>query len=42
MFSTEHPYRVCDSISGCGDYQLGDPIGWEIPRSWEIGVRFEF
>ena len=42
VFSTEHPDSVCDSISGCGDYQLGDPIDWQTPRSWEVGVRFEF
>jgi len=42
VFSTEHPSWVCDSISGCGDYQLGDPTDWQTPRSWQVGVRFEF
>jgi outer membrane receptor protein involved in Fe transport len=42
VFSTEHPEWVCESISGCGDFELGDPISWQTPRSWELGVRFEF
>jgi outer membrane receptor protein involved in Fe transport len=43
VFSNEHPTRVCDLIRGCSEeYQLGDPTDWQTPRSWEVGVRFEF
>ena len=43
VFSQETVTGVCDSVSGCGgDIELGDPIGWETPRSWEVGFRLTF
>jgi hypothetical protein len=40
--STEYETGVCESISGCGDYELGDPDDWRTPRRWEVGFRVEF
>ena len=42
LLDTEITTGVCASDLGCGDLDLGDPIGWQLPRSYELGVRVEF
>ncbi len=47
VLSREEATRVCNKITGCGDVngvptELGDPIGWENPRAWEVGMRLTF
>ena len=42
VFSTEYPTGVCDEISGCGEYEMGDAETWAIPRRYEVGFRIEF
>ena len=39
---TEITTAVCDNDTGCGDFDLGDPTGWQGPRRYELGVRVEF
>jgi hypothetical protein len=40
--STEYETGVCNAISGCGEYELGDPDTWRLPRRYEVGFRVEF
>jgi hypothetical protein len=40
--SREEVTAVCEEVSGCGDYELGEAIDWETPRAWEVGVRLTF
>jgi hypothetical protein len=42
VFSSEQPVAVCERISGCGDYQMGEPLEWQLPRRYEVGFRVEF
>ncbi len=42
VFSSEQPTAVCAHISGCGSYEMGDPIEWQVPRRYEVGLRLEF
>jgi len=43
VFSQETPTWVCALVRGCGEgFELGDPMGWETPRSWEVGFRLTF
>jgi len=39
---SEKATKVCTNDSGCGDFQLGDAIKWQLPRRYELGVRVEF
>jgi hypothetical protein len=41
-FSTEYGTGVCNSVSGCGEYEPGDATTWRRPRSYEVGFRIEF
>jgi hypothetical protein len=41
-FSNEYVTGVCSSISGCGDFETGEPTTWRLPRRYEVGFRFEF
>jgi hypothetical protein len=42
VFSSEQPVAVCHWISGCGGFEMGEPIEWQIPRRYEVGFRVEF
>ena len=42
VFDSEQPRQICDRVTGCGDFELGDPIAWQLPRRYELGVRVEF
>ena len=42
VFSSERPIDVCWHISGCGDFEMGDAIDWQIPAATRSGVRLEF
>lgn len=42
VFSSEQPVDVCQRISGCIDYEMGEAIDWQIPRRYEVGLRLEF
>ena len=42
LFSVEQPIFVCDDVDGCGEYELGEPTEWQLPRRYELGLRVEF
>ncbi len=42
VFDSERPRAVCNRVTGCGDLDLGDPIAWQLPRRYELGLRVEF
>jgi hypothetical protein len=42
VFDTERPIDRCESVLGCGSNDLNDPLDWQDPRSYELGVRLEF
>ena len=42
LFSVEQPIWVCNNVDNCGEFDLGDPIEWQLPRRFELGLRFEF
>ena len=42
LLSTESVTNVCINETGCGAFELGDPIEWQRPRRYELGVRVEF
>lgn len=46
VFSTERPIRVCEDVNGCAlggnTVDLGDPLAWQRPRSYQAGVRLVF
>ena len=33
---------VCENDTGCGEFAMGDPIEWQQPRRYELGLRVEF
>jgi hypothetical protein len=39
---TERPLQFCSNLTGCGDFALGDPLDWQRPRRYEVGLRLEF
>jgi hypothetical protein len=39
---SEQPTSFCTNVTGCGDFELGDPLDWQRPRSYEIGLRVDF
>ena len=39
---TERPVEVCEVVSGCGEFALGEAIAWQRPRRFEVGIRVEF
>ncbi len=41
-FSNEYGTSVCNLISGCGAFETGEAISWNLPRSYELGLRIEF
>jgi hypothetical protein len=42
VLSSEQPTAVCTRISGCGEFEMGDPTDWQTPRRYEVGFRVEF
>lgn len=42
LFKSENATGVCDRVNGCGGFELGDPIAWQLPRRYELGIRVEF
>jgi len=43
LLSREEVTGVCDNVNGCDENTaLGDPIEWDTPRAWEVGVRLTF
>lgn len=40
--SREEVSWVCEEVTGCGEYELGEPTDWDRPRAWEVGVRLTF
>ncbi len=39
----QRPTRFCSNVAGCGGgFELGEPIDWQRPRSYEIGMRVDF
>jgi len=39
---SETATRVCEQATGCGAFEMGDPIEWQQPRRYELGLRVEF
>ncbi len=33
---------ICGSVTGCGEFDFGDGIEWQLPRRYELGFRVEF
>jgi hypothetical protein len=43
LLSTERPTSFCRLVSGCGsEVELGDPVDWQQPRRYEVGLRLDF
>ena len=42
LLSTETATEACTLETGCGTFEMGDPIAWQLPRRYELGVRLEF
>jgi hypothetical protein len=42
VFDREYPTEVCEFVTGCGSVGLGDPLAWQQPRQYAVGVRLEF
>ena len=42
LFDSENATDVCNRVSGCGEFALGEPTAWQQPRRYELGVRVEF
>ena len=42
LFDSENPIAVCERATGCGDSEMGDPIEWQQPRSYQLALRLEF
>jgi hypothetical protein len=42
LFDAENATVVCDDVNGCGEFGLGDPLEWQMPRRYELGLRVEF
>jgi len=42
LFDTERPIDRCENDGGCGDAALYDPIDWQRPRRYQVGLRVEF
>ena len=42
VLDSETASNVCRQVVGCGEFELGDPIKWQIPRRYELGLRVEF
>ena len=42
LFDAENATWVCDNVNGCGEFELGDPLEWQMPRRYELGMRVEF
>lgn len=34
--------EICGAVTGCGEFDFGDPIEWQQPRRYEVGFRVEF
>ena len=34
--------RVLDTSAAAASYEMGEPIEWQVPRRYEVGVRLEF
>ncbi len=42
LFDSESVTDVCERVTGCGDLEMGAPIDWQQPRSYQLGLRLEF
>lgn len=42
LFDSENATEVCDSLTGCGEFEMGEALSWQQPRRYELGVRVEF
>ncbi len=42
LLDREYPTVVCSDVGGCGEFATGKAIDWAPPRSYELGLRFEF
>ena len=42
VLDREHPTAVCEFVTGCGGFELGEALAWQQPRRYELGVRLEF
>jgi hypothetical protein len=42
LLDSEQPREVCNRVTGCGGFELGEPTAWQLPRRYELGVRLEF
>jgi hypothetical protein len=42
LFDAEKVTDVCHRLTGCGDFELGEPTAWQLPRRYELGLRLEF
>jgi hypothetical protein len=40
--NSQNENEICGSVTGCGDYDFGEAIEWQQPRSYEVGFRVEF
>jgi len=42
VLDTELTYLVCENVTGCGTYEMGDTIAWQQPRRYGLGFRVAF
>jgi hypothetical protein len=42
VLSREEVTWVCEEVTGCGDFELGEAMDWNTPRAWEVGFRLTF
>jgi hypothetical protein len=40
--NSENENEICGNVTGCGEYDFGAAIEWQIPRRYEVGFRVEF
>jgi hypothetical protein len=39
---SECTFIVCENVTGCGNFEMGDTIQWQQPRRYELGLRVSF
>jgi hypothetical protein len=42
VLSREEVTEVCQLVTGCGGFELGEATEWDTPRAWEVGLRLTF
>ena len=39
---SQNENEICESVTGCGEFDFGEGIEWQQPRRYEVGFRVEF